>query len=134
GAAGPGPVEHARVRELELAHRELVAVAAQAVLGADRLRQPGLPAPEEAPDLLRRQAGGDLGQRGGVGDRPEPVVKRLKREAAPLGLALCPLVAVQTQPYRPPRVRARPDAPRPPLPVADVEGIVVGEDRTAALS
>src|SRR5262249_13667683 len=136
-ALKPGPaclraVENARVGELDLTERELVAVAGLAVCVRERARQQPLVAPEERPHLALRKARADRGQRVTVGAGAETVVERLERQARLLGLPLCPLVPVEAQPEREGSVGAGLDERRPPLAVADVEVVVVDEHALAA--
>jgi hypothetical protein len=67
-AALGGSLEHARVRALELANRQRVSVAAQAVIGGERRGQTDLPAMPEPLDVAMREALADPGQRVGVID------------------------------------------------------------------
>jgi len=132
GPAGLGAVEDPGVGQFELAEGELVAVAQPAVGRGERRGQPGLPATEEALHVARRQAARDRGQRLGVVGRAEAVVERLEADAGLLRLALGPLVAVEADPDGKRRVGHRLDERRPPVPVAQVEVVVIDEHRLAA--
>lgn len=130
--AGLGTVEDARVGELELAERDLVAVAALAVLVGEGTRERTLTAAEEGPDVAGLQAGADRRQRLGVGAGAEAVVERLKGKAGLGRLALRPLVPVQAEPDRIGGVAAALPERRAPLAVVDIEVVVVGQGRLAA--
>ena len=130
--AGLGTVEDARVGELELAERDLVAVAALAVLVGEGTRERTLTAAEEGPDVAGLQAGADRRQRLGVGAGAEAVVERLKGKAGLGGLALRPLVPVQAEPDRIGGVAAALPERRAPLAVVVIEVVVVGQGRLAA--
>ena len=108
-------------------------VAAVAVLDRERRGQRGLPALEESPHVGGREAVADLRQRRLVLAGGEPVVQR--REVDPVlgGPLLGPLVPVQVDPHRERRVGDRLDERRTPVRVADVEVVVVREDRLAAI-
>ena len=131
GATGGGPVKHVRVGELKLPERQLVAVAAATVLGGKRRRQTRLPARKERPHVCGRKSLADAGQRGLVLAGGEPVVQGGELDPLPGGLLLGPFVAVEVDPDRERRVGDRLDERRPPVGVADVEVVVVREDRLA---
>jgi hypothetical protein len=83
--------------------------------------------------VLGRQAPTDLGQRSGILAAAKPVIQRLERDAVIGGLLLGPLVAVQIDPHRERGVSDGLDERGTPVPVAEIEVIVVGEDRLAAI-
>jgi hypothetical protein len=126
-------VEDARVGQLELAEGELVAVAAGALLLRERAREQMLPAAEEAPDVLVAEPGADRFQRLGVRAGAEAVVERLEAQPGPLGLALRPLVTVQTEPVVVGRRGAGLDEGGAPVGVAEVEVGEVGKARLAGV-
>src|SRR5207244_9676882 len=78
GPAGLGTVEDTRVGELELAEGEVVAVAAAAIVGCQRLGQPLLPAAEEAPELIRTEPVAERLQRRRVGADAKARVERVE--------------------------------------------------------
>jgi hypothetical protein len=88
GPGGCGWGEDARVGELELAQRELVAVAASEILLPERRGQQRLPATEEGPDVTSREPGADRGQRISISAGAEAVVELREGDPGLLGLAL----------------------------------------------
>jgi hypothetical protein len=75
----------------------------------------------------RADRGEGLGVRAGA----KAVVERLERQTLLLCLALGPFVAVKPQPHRIGRVGVGLDKRRAPLPITDVEVVVVDEHRLA---
>ena len=128
-----GPVKHPGVGDLKLAERQLVAVAALAILAGERGRQACLPAVKERVHVCRGQAGANLRQRGRVLAAGKPVIQGLELDPLLGGLLLGPLVAIQIHPHRERRVRGRLDERRPPIRIADIEVVVVREDLLAAV-
>src|SRR5215216_6160536 len=97
-AAGLRTVEHARIRDLELAKRQVVGVAGLEVFGRKGRRQTMEPAPEEGVHSTGPQSVADALERYWVGTPTEAIVERLKRDAGFVQLALRPTVAVEPQP------------------------------------
>ncbi len=132
-ASGGGPIEHSGVGDLKLSERERMPVPAPAVLVGQRRGQRALPALEEPADILSRQAVADPGERLRVIARGEPVIQRPEGDALLGGLLLGPLVPVEIDPHRERRIGDGLQKTGSPIGVADVEVVVVREDRLAAI-
>jgi len=120
--------EHLRAADLHLQDRPLVGEARGAILGRQGQRQVRQPPLEEGAQIRFAQAVAD-GLHGGRGRAlEEPVVQRGEPEPAPFGLALGPFMPVETQLERVGRVATDLDERRPPLPIDDVDVVVVHVD------
>lgn len=128
-----GPVKGPGIGDLQLPDRERVPVATLAILARQGRGQRALPAIEEQADILSRQAIADRGQRVGVPAGRKPVIQRPERDRLAGGLLLGSLVPIQIDPHRERRVGDGLDERGPPVRITDVEVVVIGKDRLAAI-
>src|SRR5438445_9873236 len=95
GASRLWAVEHARVCNLELPHRQVVDVTGTQVGCREGRGEAMKPAPEEVQHRSWPQACADSMQGCGVGARTKAVVQRLVGNPSLLELTLSPLVSVE---------------------------------------
>ena len=112
---GGRPVEHQRVRHLELAERQLMHIPGAQVGGGEHLREPGKPAPEERGNRARAQPVAQPLQQRRISAGAEPVAQRGIADAGLAELPLGPLVPVQPDPDREGRITVDLPERRPPL-------------------
>src|SRR5487761_648952 len=132
GAPRLWAVEHARVCNLKLPHRQVVRVTGTQVGCREGRRETIKPAPEEVLHRSRPKACADPMQGCWVGARTKAVVQRLVGNSGLLELALGPLVTVEGDPDRPRTVGVGLPKRAAPIGIPEVEVEVVHERRLAA--